>query len=128
MAGGTALQRAHHVFCLSASDTWLLNQRCQVALHHRRELQTQRVFERAETLLSLRGQRGLRQPLNDALHAVAVQSLQRAPAQAGLPEQMLYGFIEILPGGKARVVRGDRPYQTRQGRFFRRLRLPDPVH
>lgn len=41
---------------------------------------------------------------------------------------MLYGFIEILSGGKAGIVWGNRPYQAGQGRFFSRLRLLDPVH
>ena len=77
--------------------------------------------------MTLGRQRGLRKPLNHALHAVAVQRLQRTPAQTRLAQQVLDGFIQILFRRKTRVVRRNCPHETRESGFFRRLRLFDPV-
>ena len=55
VAGGGALQNAHHVFGLSSSGAGFLNQRCQIPLHQGREFLAQHCFQRAKTLLSLSG-------------------------------------------------------------------------
>ncbi|MOA17596.1 hypothetical protein D3C78_1378600 [compost metagenome] len=58
---------------------------------------------------------------------MCVQSLQGSPTLARFTEQLLYGFIQILFSGKARIMRSDRPDQPRQRRLFTRLCIFDPV-